>query len=137
MVEVVFFIVIHLIFIQNGCNHEILCFWGANVDFQFVLYEYSTVMYVSSYMMKSEKAIDEFLKSVTKECYSELVEEQLKKMGKAFAGNHIVGTPDASLSELSMWLMRNGRRVMFVNSHSVMTMLVYHGVLVPWMIWKR
>ena len=50
----------------NGCNHEILHLWGANVDFQFVLDEYSTVMYVCSYMMKSEKAMGEVLKSVAK-----------------------------------------------------------------------
>ena len=36
----------------NGCNHEILCLWGANIDFQFVLDEYSTVMYICSYMVK-------------------------------------------------------------------------------------
>ena len=46
----------------NGCNHEILCLWGANIDFQFVLDEYSTVMYICSYMMKSEKAMGEVLK---------------------------------------------------------------------------
>ena len=46
----------------NGCNHEILRLWGANVDFQFVLDEYSTVMYVCSYTMKSEKAMGEVLK---------------------------------------------------------------------------
>ena len=45
----------------NGCNHEILHLWGANIDFQFVLDEYSTVMYVCSYMMKSEKAMGEVL----------------------------------------------------------------------------
>ena len=28
----------------NGCNHEILRLWGTNVDFQFVLDEYSTII---------------------------------------------------------------------------------------------
>ena len=35
----------------NGCNDKILCLWGANIDFQFVLDEYSMVMYICSYMM--------------------------------------------------------------------------------------
>ena len=52
----------------NGCNHEILCLWEANIDFQFVLDEYSTVMYICSYMMKREKAMGEVLKSVAHEC---------------------------------------------------------------------
>ena len=91
----------------NGCNHEILLLWGANVDFQFVLDEYSTVMYVCSYMMKSEKAMGEVLKSVAKECKSDPIEQQLKKIGKAFVGHCVVGAPEAAMRELSMWLMKN------------------------------
>ena len=34
----------------NRCNHYILHLWGANTDFQFVLDEYSTVMYICSYI---------------------------------------------------------------------------------------
>ena len=101
----------------NGCNHEILCLWGANVDFQFVLDEYSTVMYVCSYIMKSEKAMGEVLKSVAKECKSDPIEQQLKKIGKAFVGHHVVGAPEAAMRELSMWLMKRSRKVTFVNSN--------------------
>ena len=39
---------------------------GANIDFQFLLDEYSTVMYICSYMMKSEKAMGEVLQSVAR-----------------------------------------------------------------------
>ena len=41
----------------NGCNHDVLHVWDPNTDFQFVLDGYSTVMYICSYMMKSEKAM--------------------------------------------------------------------------------
>ena len=51
-----------------------------------MLDEYSTVMYVCSYMMKSEKAMSEFLKNVAKECKSDPIEQQLKKIGKALLG---------------------------------------------------
>ena len=34
--------------------------------------------------MKSEKALGEVLKSVAKECHSDPIEQQLKKIGKAF-----------------------------------------------------
>ena len=101
----------------NGCNHEILHLWGANVDFQFVLDEYSTVMYVCSYMMKSEKAMGEVLKNVAKECKSDPIEQQLKKIGKAFVGHHVVGAPEAAMRELLMWLMKKSRKVTFVNSN--------------------
>ena len=59
----------------NGCNHDILKLWGANTDFQFVLDEYSTIMYVCSCMMKSEKAMGEVLKSVAKECHSDPIDQ--------------------------------------------------------------
>ena len=70
----------------NGCNHEILHLWGANVDFQFVLDEYSTVMYVCSFMMKSEKAMGELLKSVAKECKSDPIDSSSKKLVKLLLG---------------------------------------------------
>ena len=67
----------------NGFNHDILHLWGANIDLQFVLDEYSTVIYICSCMMKSEKAMGEVLKNVARECQSEPIEQQLKKIGKA------------------------------------------------------
>ena len=90
----------------NGCNHKILCLWGANINFQFVLDEYSMIIYVCSYMMKSEKAMREVLKNVSKDCQSDPIDLQLKKIGKAFIGNCVVGAPEAAMRELSMWLMK-------------------------------
>ena len=101
----------------NGCNHEILCLWGANIDFQFVLDEYSTVMYICSYMMKSEKAMGEVLKSVARECHSDPIDQQLKKIGKAFVGHRVVSAPEAAMWILSMWLMKKSRKVIFVDSN--------------------
>ena len=45
-------------------------------------------MYVYSYIMKSEKAMGKVLKNVSKECESDPIDEQLKKIGKALIGNH-------------------------------------------------
>ena len=64
----------------NGCNQEILHIWCANIDFQYVLDGYSTVMYVVGYMMKSEKTMGELLKRVAKECQSEEISMQLKRL---------------------------------------------------------
>ena len=68
-------------------------------------------------MMKSEKAMGEVLKSVAKECRSDPIEQQLKKIGKAFVGHRVVGAPEAAMRELSMWLMKKSRKVTFVNSN--------------------
>ena len=118
---------------MRNLQNKILHLWGASVDFQFGLDEYSTVMYVSSYMMKSEKAIDEALKSVSKECCSELVEEQLQKIGKAFVSHCIVGAPEAAMHELLMWLMKKSRKVVFINSNmcgDCVSLLLYN-ILLP------
>ena len=56
--------------------------------------------------MKSEKAMGEVLKSVSRECRSDPIEQQLKKIGKAFIGHRVVGAPEAAMRQLSMWLMK-------------------------------
>ena len=48
----------------------------------------------------------EVLKSVAKECRSDPIEQQLKKIGKAFVGHCVVGAPEAAMRKLSMWLMK-------------------------------
>ena len=53
---------------KNDSNHEVLHLWRANIDFQYVLDAYSTMIYVVGYIMKSEKAMGELLKQVAKEC---------------------------------------------------------------------
>ena len=68
-------------------------------------------------MIKSEKGMGEVLKGVSKECCSEPVEEQLKKIGKAFVSHHVVGAPEAAMHELSVWLMKKSRQVVFVSSN--------------------
>ena len=99
----------------NGCNHEILRIWQANIDFQYVIDAYSTVMYVISYMMKSEKAMGEVLKRVAKECKHEDIASQLKKIGAAFLGNRVVGMPESVMRLNSMWLIKKSRKVVYVN----------------------
>ena len=67
--------------------------------------------------MKSEKAMGEVLKSVARECRSEPVAQQLKKIAKAFVGNRVFGAPEAAMREASMWLMKKSRKVTFVDSN--------------------
>lgn len=101
----------------NGCNHEILRLWGANVDFQFILDEYSTIVYVCSYMMKSEKAMGETLKAIARDCINDELKVKMRKLGKAFIGRRVVGAPEAAMRELSMWLIKKSVKVLFVNSN--------------------
>ena len=98
----------------NECNIDILKLWKGNTDFQFVVDEYSTVMHICGYMMKSEKALGEQLKRVAKECQSDDIQKQLKKIGSAFLGNWVVSTPESAMKLNSMWFIRKSRKVTFV-----------------------
>ena len=56
-------------------------------DLQFVTDAYACVMYVASYMMKNERGMSELLKQVAKECRSEDITQQLRRLGSAFLNN--------------------------------------------------
>ena len=71
----------------NNYNPHVMLSWQANMDIQYVLNAYACVMYVASYMMKTEKAMGELLKSVANENRSDGLKSQLKKVGSAFL-NH-------------------------------------------------
>ena len=103
--------------LTNGCNVDIVKLWKGNIDFQFVVDEYSTVMYICGYMMKSEKALGEHLKRVAKECQTDSVAEQLNKIGSTFLGNRVVGAPESAMRLNSMWLIKKSRKVTFVSTN--------------------
>jgi ribosomal protein L22 len=48
----------------NQYNPKILQTWRANMDLQFITDPHSCIMYITSYMMKSERAMSELLKKV-------------------------------------------------------------------------
>ena len=78
----------------NSYNPDILRIWQANMDIQFILDAYACVMYVTSYMMKSERAMGDLLKQVSKECESESVRYQLRRLGSTFLNHREVSAQE-------------------------------------------
>ena len=68
-----------------------MALWKGNIDLQYAVHEYSTVMYVCSYMMKGEKALGETLKRVANECRNDDLWTQMKKIKKGFLGKRGLG----------------------------------------------
>ena len=68
----------------NNYNPSVLLAWQANMDIQFVLNAYACVMYVASYIMKTERAMGELLKQVAAEARTDELKTQLRKVGSAF-----------------------------------------------------
>ena len=101
----------------NACNSDILALWQGIIDLQYVVDEYSTVMYVCNYMMKGEKALGETLKRVAKECRNDDLWTQMKKIKKKFLGKRVLGAQESAMHVLSMWLMKKNRKVVTVNTN--------------------
>ena len=101
----------------NACNLQFLHMWNANIDLQFIVDEYSTIMYVCSYMMKSEKEMGELLQRVAKETQNDSVKHQMKRIGKEFINKRVVGAPEAAMRVLSFPLIKKSRKVIFVNGN--------------------
>ena len=55
--------------------------WQANMDVQYVLNAYACVMYVASYIMKTERSMGELLRRVAAECRTDKLKSQLRKVG--------------------------------------------------------
>ena len=79
--------------------------------------EYSTIMYVCSYTMKSEKAMGEALKREAKECQNDDIQTQMNKIKKEFIGKRVVGATESAMCILSIWMMKKSRKVTSVNTN--------------------
>ena len=101
----------------NNYNGGILKLWQANMDIQYITDPVSAVMYVCSYMMKSDAAMGELLKAVTKEFLHEDVYMQMKKTGNAFLSAREVSQQEAIMLGTGMRLMRKSRAVKFVSTN--------------------
>ena len=154
----------------NPCNQDILHLWRGNIDLQYVEDEYSTIMYVCSYMMKSEKAMGEALKRVAKECQNDDIWTQMNKIKKEFIGKrfwylfissivkngmhlatslHSRGVMlsnscgiscESAVWMLSMWLMKNSRKVTSVNTNmkdECVSWPKHNNNLLKWMVMIR
>ena len=86
------------------------------MDIQFILDPYACVMYIASYMLKSEKGMSELLRQVSREHRGEDIKVQLKKLKAVFLNHREVGAQEAVYRILSLPLKQLSRKVIFINS---------------------
>ena len=101
----------------NNYNPHVMLAWQANMDLQYVMNPYACIMYVASYMMKTEKAMGELLRSVANENRSEELKTQLKKVGSAFLNHREVSAQEAVYRILSLPMTQLSRSVVFVDTN--------------------
>ena len=100
----------------NHYNPAILKTWKANMDLQYITDPYSCVMYVTSYMLKSERSMRELLRKIADECRGDDIKDKLRKIGSAFLNNLEVSAQEAVYRLLSLPLKKSSRKVVFVNT---------------------
>ena len=101
----------------NNYNPSVMLAWQANMDIQFVLNAYACVMYVSSYIMKTERSMGELLKRVAAEARTDELRTQLRKVGSAFLSHREVSAQEAVYRLLSLPMKQLSRSVVFVNTN--------------------
>ena len=86
----------------NNYNSSVMLAWQANMDIQYVMNAYACVMYVASYIIKTERAMGVLLKQVATEARTEELRSQLKKVGSAFLTHREVSAQEAVYRLLSI-----------------------------------
>ena len=98
----------------NNYNPSVMLAWQANMDIQFVLNAYACIMYVASYMMKTERSMGELLKRVAAEARTDELKCQLRKVGSTFLTHREVSAQEAVYRILSLPMKQLSRSVVFV-----------------------
>ena len=91
--------------------------WQANMDLQYVLNAYACIMYVASYIMKTDRAMGVLLKHVASEARTEELKSQIKKVGSAFLTHREVSAQEAVYRLLSLPMKLLSRSVVFVDTN--------------------
>ena len=101
----------------NNYNVSVMLAWQANMDIQFILNAYACVMYVASYIMKTERAMGELLKRVASEARTDELKSQLRKVSSAFLTHREVSAQEAVYRILSIPMKQLSRSIVFVSTN--------------------
>ena len=101
----------------NNYNGSVMLAWQANMDIQYVLDAYACVMYVASYIMKTEKSMGVLLKQVADEVRTDELRTQLRKIGSAFLDHREVSAQETVYRLLSLPMKQLSRAVVFVDTN--------------------
>ena len=96
----------------NNYNPSVMLAWQANMDIQFVPNAYACIMYVASYIMKTERSMGELLKRVAAEARTDELKSQLRKVGSAFLTHREVSAQEAVYRILSLPMKQLSRSVL-------------------------
>ena len=100
----------------NTYNPDVIRVCRANMDVQFILDPYACVIYIATYMLKSEKSMAELLKQIAKENSGKEIQSQLRLLRFVFLNHREVSAQEAVYRILSLPLKQLSSKVFFVNT---------------------
>nr|XP_022308223.1 uncharacterized protein LOC111114232 [Crassostrea virginica] len=100
----------------NQYNPCLLKCWDANMDIQFVLDPFSCIVYIVSYISKSEREMGMLLKQTKIEAEegNENARSTLKKIGSAYLNHREVGAQEAVYRVCNLKMKECSRKVVFI-----------------------
>lgn len=101
----------------NNYNGPVTLAWQANTDVQYVLNAYACVMYIASYIMKTDRVMGQLLKRVASEARTEELKQQLRIVGLAFLTHREVSTQEAVYRILFLPVKQLSRFVVFIDTN--------------------
>uniref|UniRef100_A0A671XJ70 ATP-dependent DNA helicase n=1 Tax=Sparus aurata TaxID=8175 RepID=A0A671XJ70_SPAAU len=102
----------------NAYNPDLLRAWNANMDIQYVIDDYSCIMYMMSYVAKPEHEMTEFLKNVIKDVKKSDVNkrDEMKQIMQAYSKHREVSAQEAVARTCSLRLKKCSRSVLFIQT---------------------
>ena len=98
----------------NNYNPDVLTTWQANMDLQFIVDPWACVMYITSYMLKSEKGMGEVLKNASKEIGNADMCKQMRYIGAKYLNHREISAQETSYRLLSLPLRKLSRQVVYI-----------------------
>ena len=102
----------------NNYNPHLIRAWNGNMDIQYVMDPYSCVMYIVSYISKSEREMGDLLRNAQKEA-SEGNDEavsQLRKLGSLYLHHREISVMGSIYFICGLPLQKSTRKVIFVQT---------------------
>uniref|UniRef100_UPI00358FEAD2 uncharacterized protein n=1 Tax=Myxine glutinosa TaxID=7769 RepID=UPI00358FEAD2 len=100
----------------NQYNAHLLRCWNANMDIQYVADAYSCIVYIISYISKTEREMGLLLEHARKEAFNgnDDAKQALKKLGAIYLHNREVSAQEAVFRVCNLRLKESSRKVQFV-----------------------
>ena len=102
----------------NNYNPDLIRCWNGNMDIQYILDPFAAIVYMLSYLTKSEREMGDLLRNAQREAREGNLNalSELKKLGSVYLQHREISVMNAIYLICSMPLKRSSRNVVFVQT---------------------